>query len=207
MPAGTSGSGLDRCQNSMTGARPPIELVPAVRRVARPRDVRDDVEVDGDAAWPSRCRAWSDSRETPGCRARGRRANRATSASARARRGDGDPTRAAHAMSPTMMAATSARPMAGCSASVWPAAATISGDGVSPAASAAASGSPPGSAAATARADARPFARLRPQAAHDRQLDLGIERLHDRPSAAGCRTARACGSTPRGSCLRARAGR
>jgi len=35
-----------------------------------------------------------------------------------------------------------------------PAAATIAGDGVSPAASAAASGSPPGSAAATARAEA-----------------------------------------------------
>ena len=45
-------------------------------------------------------------------------------------------------------------PTAGFNASVCPAAATISGDGVSPAASAAASGSPPGSAAATASADA-----------------------------------------------------
>ena len=44
--------------------------------------------------------------------------------------------------------------MSGLSALVAPAAATISGDGVSPAARAAASGSPPGSAAATASAEA-----------------------------------------------------
>jgi hypothetical protein len=43
--------------------------------------------------------------------------------------------------------------MAGVSEPSSPAAATISGDGVSPAASAAASGSPPASAAATAIAD------------------------------------------------------
>ena len=54
----------------------------------------------------------------------------------------------------TSVNATSARPIPGCSALCSPAAATISGDGVSPAASAAASGSPPGSAADTASADA-----------------------------------------------------
>src|SRR4029077_12383397 len=42
---------------------------------------------------------------------------------------------------------------AGDTAPLSPASATLSGDGVSPAARAAASGSPPGSAAATARAD------------------------------------------------------
>ena len=51
---------------------------------------------------------------------------------------------------------TVSSPIAGSGASALtaPAAATISGDGVSPAASAAASGSPPGNAAATASADA-----------------------------------------------------
>ena len=50
--------------------------------------------------------------------------------------------------------ASSAQATAGRSAPFPPEAATISGDGVSPAASAAASGSPPGNAAATASAEA-----------------------------------------------------
>ena len=54
---------------------------------------------------------------------------------------------------PATIAANSDSPSAGLNALVSPAAASISGDGVSPAASAAASGSPPGSAAATASAD------------------------------------------------------
>jgi hypothetical protein len=49
-------------------------------------------------------------------------------------------------------------PIRGFSPSVSPAAATISGDGVSPAASAAANGSPPGSAADTCNAEMGRFA-------------------------------------------------
>ena len=60
-----------------------------------------------------------------------------------------------------------------------PAAATISGDGVSPAASAAASGSPPGSAAATASADAG-AGRDRLEAPQDHALDRRIEILDER---------------------------
>ena len=56
-----------------------------------------------------------------------------------------------------------------------PAAATISGDGVSPAARAAASGSPPGSAAATASADAGPPRGIGLDAAHDRAIDRRVE--------------------------------
>ena len=65
------------------------------------------------------------------------------------------------------------------SASRLPAAATISGDGVSPAASAAASGSPPGSAAGDGERRRRALVDLGPQAAQDRALDLRIERLDD----------------------------
>ncbi len=52
------------------------------------------------------------------------------------------------------VAPSAAQATAGLSAPVSPAAATISGEGVSPAAMAAARGSPPGNAAATAFADA-----------------------------------------------------
>ena len=54
----------------------------------------------------------------------------------------------------TSTAARQAAPTAGGMPPVAPEAATISGDGISPAASAAAIGSPPGRATATARADA-----------------------------------------------------
>jgi hypothetical protein len=53
-----------------------------------------------------------------------------------------------------MMKARQAQATRGRNPSVLPEAATISGDGVSPAASAAASGSPPGSAAAIGITDA-----------------------------------------------------
>ena len=59
--------------------------------------------------------------------------------------------------------------------SLDPAAATISGDGVSPAASASASGSPPGSDAETASADAGRSLRIGLEAAQDRPLDAGSE--------------------------------
>ena len=105
------------------------------------------------------------------------------------------------------VAATSASPIAGCKTSALPAAATISGDGVSPAASAAASGSPPGNAAATASADAGPLADRGLRQRMIARSIFGIEALDDRRSAAECPTARACGSARRGSCRRARAGR
>ena len=54
----------------------------------------------------------------------------------------------------TRAAASQATATFGSRPSVSPAAATRSGEGVSPAASAAASGSPPGSPAATAKAEA-----------------------------------------------------
>ena len=37
---------------------PPIEFIPSVRRVARPRDLRDDIEVDGDAGGGVAARGW-----------------------------------------------------------------------------------------------------------------------------------------------------
>ena len=67
----------------------------------------------------------------------------------------------------------------GPSAGAWllglAAAATISGDGVSPAASAAASGSPPGSAAATAERRRRPRRGILLEAAQDHALDRRVE--------------------------------
>ena len=62
------------------------------------------------------------------------------------------------AASPRTISSRQPQAIAGRSPSFSPAAATISGDGVSPAASAAASGSPPGNAAAICRAEAGRFA-------------------------------------------------
>ena len=81
---------------------------------------------------------------------------------------------------------------AAASAPCSPAAATISGDGVSPAASAAASGSPPGSAAATASAEARPLPRILLEAAQDHALDHRIEARRDRRGRRGRILRRAC---------------
>ena len=61
-----------------------------------------------------------------------------------------------------------------------PAAATISGEGVSPAASAAASGSPPGSAAATCAAEAGRADGLLLEAAQDHALDGRVEARRER---------------------------
>ena len=61
----------------------------------------------------------------------------------------------------TMAATSNDAATAGRNPPCFGAAATISGDGVSPAASAAASGSPPGKAAATCNADAGRFAESR----------------------------------------------
>ena len=72
----------------------------------------------------------------------------------------------------------------GRSALVSPAAATISGDGVSPAASAAASGSPPGSAAATASAEAGRCAGSGSRQRRIARSIAGIEVANDRRSAA-----------------------
>ena len=87
---------------------------------------------------------------------------------------------------PATIAANSDSPSAGLNALVSPAAATISGDGVSPAASAAASGSPPGSAAATASADPGRSVGIAFEAPEDHALDRRIEIAHDRRGRRSC---------------------
>ena len=72
------------------------------------------------------------------------------------------------------IAARQLAPTAGCKWLVSPAAATISGEGVSPAAKAAASGLPPGSAAATIPADVRAFVRFPFQALQNDPLDRRV---------------------------------
>ena len=72
-------------------------------------------------------------------------------------------------------AATSANACSGRQPIADADAATISGDGVSPAAIAAASGSPPGSDAASWSTDAGTRGRVALQAAHDRALEARID--------------------------------
>ena len=92
-------------------------------------------------------------------------------------------------------APSSVQAFAGASAPSSPAAATISGDGVSPAASAAASGSPPGSAAATASAERGPRRRVLLEAAQDHALDGRIEARRDRSRARSAAPRRACAAS------------
>ena len=91
--------------------------------------------------------------------------------------------RGVNAASIASVKATSATADAGRSALRSPAAATISGDGVSPAASAAASGSPPGSAAATASAEGGRCAGSRSRQRRITRSTAGSRSLHDATTA------------------------
>ena len=92
-------------------------------------------------------------------------------------------------------------------ASVSPAAASMSGDGVSPAASAAASGSPPGSAAATVERRRRPLLRiLRRGSAGSRARSPDRDRARSTTASSPCRC-RAAASDRRASSRRRRGGR
>ena len=85
----------------------------------------------------------------------------------------------AHTISPTTTHATAANPLAIGHASVSPAAATMSGDGVSPAASAAASGSAPGQRRCDRERRRWTPPRLFRQAAQNHAFDRRVEIAHD----------------------------
>ena len=147
------GAGWCDTRRSTTPGASDREALPAIRRsrVSGRRSSGSRSRPPKPAAVAADAVAYPSFATLPG---RGRQARRAASGSGRGSQQHAlihqDDARGAHERDPGRAEDGVAR----ADASVMPAAATISGDGVSPAASAAASGSPPGSAAATASAEA-----------------------------------------------------
>ena len=155
------------------GRRPCAEWSPTAGRVVRRRDVAQVVVVRPETRGPVRASS---------CPSERSRISRPLSSRAAGVFSNGDQLRELRALVqrdgqsiPTRLAPGRHQATAGRSPPSSPAAATISGEGVSPAASAAASGSPPGSAAATASAEAGRSRGVLLQAAQDHALHGRVE--------------------------------